>query len=186
MKPGAAPEFSRAVARDRLPAAGLDLRLAADAAERDALAARFGLLRLDRLEAELHLRKTARGLSCRGTVLAEAVQACVVSGAPVPARLEVSVDLRFEPEEPAAAVEVELGPESLDTLPLADGGADVGEAVAQTLALALDPYPRAGEEHLAEARRHLLTEEEADLLSRKDSSRPFAALGKRPAVPGRG
>lgn len=170
------PEFSRPILCDRLAEGGETLCLAAEPEERAALAERFGLLGLDRLEARLELVRTARGIACRGMVSAEAVQQCVVSGEPVAARVEAPVDLRFEPEDPAPADEVMLEADALDLLPLGDGRVDLGEAVAQTLLLALDPYPRADAQTLSEARRHLLSEEEAAARAAAGRPTPFAVL----------
>ncbi len=174
--PDLTPEFSRVVARSGLGPAVRRERLVADADERAALAARFGLLGLDRLEADLELRATAIGIACRGRVRAAVVQACVVSGLPVPAHIDAPLDLVFaeEPEPPGG--EIELEADALDRLPLENGRADVGEAAAQTLALALEPYPRAPDAALAEARRRLVQEEEAEALIAAGRNSPFSRL----------
>ena len=81
----------------------------------------------------------------------------------------VSEDLRFVPEPRTAGgdEEFELSADELDTL-FHDGQAiDLGAAIADSLALGLDPYPRSpnAEEALREA--GVISEEEAG---------PFAAL----------
>ncbi len=170
-----ANEFSHLVAVDRIPRAGMALRLAAGADARAALARRFGLLALDRLEGEVTLARAGRGIDLAGTLVAEATQVCVVSGEPVAASLSEVLALRFEPPADVAPdTEIELSDEALDLLPIEDGAIDVGEALAQSLAVALDPYPRASPDAVAEARRRLLSEEEAAAEARRSS--PFAAL----------
>lgn len=176
------PEFSLVVPLSRLTAVPRRHRLVADRAARAALAQRFDLVSLDRLEADLEVRRAAGGAIATGSMLALVVQRCVVSSEPVSARIETALDLRFEPEaEPAA--ETELAAETMDILPLEDGTIDLGEAVAQSLALALDPWPRADEAALAAARRHLMTEAEAEAAHAdlKAFASPFSALKDRKA-----
>ncbi len=172
---GPRPEFSHRVAVERIPAAGLSLRLEAGPEARAKLARRFDLVALDRLEGELRLTRDARGVGLAGTLRAEVIQACVVSGEPVAGRIADELALRFERlADPVPDSEVELAAEALDLLPIEDGAIDLGEALAQSLALALDPYPRAGPEALAAARRRLRSEEE--MAEEARGSSPFAAL----------
>jgi uncharacterized metal-binding protein YceD (DUF177 family) len=140
-------EFTRFVARDRLADDESELEIEANAAERQALARRFGLLSLDLLRARLHLRRGRGGALLRvtGHLEAELQQACVVTLEPVRNRIEEELSLSFSLETPAADsgevvidVEGEEPPE-----PVAAEGLDLGEVVAQQLALAIDPYPRA-------------------------------------------
>ena len=79
--------------------------------------------------------------------MANAVQACVASGEDVPEKIDQPFVLRFVPEAEAgidsADEEIELGEAALDEVGYSGSAVDLGEAVAQTLALALNPYPRA-------------------------------------------
>lgn len=142
------PEFSRPVPIDRI-GKGDDrpVHIAADEAERAALARRFGLNGLDRLEADYTLAIVAGGWSAAGTLSADVVQACVATGDDVPARVDAPFAIRFVPEKTlesaAADEEVELDEDALDVMSVEGGRIDMGEAVAQTLALELDPFPRA-------------------------------------------
>jgi uncharacterized metal-binding protein YceD (DUF177 family) len=63
----------------------------------------------------------------------------------VPASVGETFTIRFRPEptEGPAEEETELGEDELDVMFYDGAMIDVGEAVAQTLALNLDPYPRA-------------------------------------------
>ena len=54
-------EFSRIVKVDTLPRDGLRQKIAADAAERAALAKRFGLPAVESLEAEFRVTRSGRG-----------------------------------------------------------------------------------------------------------------------------
>lgn len=138
-----APEFSRAVPLSEIGAATKPRHLVADEKERTALARRFGLLALDLLEADVALHPYGAGYLAEGKLRGEAQQACVASGEPVPALIEESFRIRFVAEASYdAEAEVELDADDCDTL-FHDGRViDLGEAVAESFALALDPFPR--------------------------------------------
>jgi uncharacterized metal-binding protein YceD (DUF177 family) len=137
------PEFSRPVRVDTLGAAPRPLAVEAEAAERAGLARRFGLIAIGRLAADLTLGRDGAEVAMDGALLASVTQACVATGAPVEAEIAAPFSLICRPQPEAAADEVELGESELDMV-FYDGPAiDVGEAVAETLALNLDPYPRA-------------------------------------------
>jgi uncharacterized metal-binding protein YceD (DUF177 family) len=139
----ATPEFSRAVPLSEIGAATKPRQIEADAGERAALAKRFGLLALDRLEAEVTLKPEGAAYLAEGRLLGAAVQACVATGEPVVASIEEDFRIRFVAEAGHDAdAELELDADDCDTL-FHDGRAiDLGEAVAQSFALALDPFPR--------------------------------------------
>ena len=147
-KPRQQPEFSRLVALGAIGEEELAKHIEATAAERSALAARFGLLALDRLAADLRLARTKDGTLVRvtGRFQADVTQSCVVSLAPVSSRLEESFTLLYTTRSEADRFggEIFVDPDEDDPPePLPPGGMDLGEAVAEQVALALDPYPRA-------------------------------------------
>jgi uncharacterized metal-binding protein YceD (DUF177 family) len=77
------------------------------------------------------------------------VQECVVTLEPVAQRVAEEIAFRLLP----AGREAADGPDDLDEIETEDDVADLGEAVAEQLALALDAYPRAaGAELPPEAR----------------------------------
>lgn len=139
-------EFSRLIRVDQIPAAGMRFDVEAKPEERAALATRFGLPSLDQLKAEIHLKAIAGGALVRldGTITAKVVQACVVSLEPIPAKIKEDFSLTFgaaPPEEVGAEIELSMEDEDPPELVI-DGVIDVGEAVAEHLSLALDPFPR--------------------------------------------
>lgn len=181
MSAAATPEFSRTVRADTVGTAPRREAIEADEAERAALAQRFGLAAVDALTATFEVRREAAGIRASGRVAARVVQTCVVSGEPVPASIDEPVDLRFvEGLAPAAdgEEEVELSADDCDLLPLEGGRIDLGEAAAETVSLALDPYPRADAAVLEAARATLLSEEEAEAreAAEKAARNPFAKL----------
>jgi uncharacterized metal-binding protein YceD (DUF177 family) len=163
-----APEFSRPVRVDTLGAAPRPLGVDADEAERIALARRFGLVVIDRLAADLLMGRDGVEVAVEGMLSAKVTQACIATGAPLAAEIEAPFRLRFRPHpESGADEEIELSESELDVTFYDSATIDVGEAVAETLALNLDPYPRApGAEEALEAAG----------VKREDEAGPFGAL----------
>lgn len=161
------PEFSRPERVETIGERERTVAIAADAGERAALARRFGLVAVERLEAALTLRRDEAGVLVAGRVTGAVVQACAVTDAPLPARIDEPVALRFVADLGADAVDAELPADALDMLPIEDGAIDLGEAAAETLALALDPFPRAPGAEAVLAAAGVLGEEDAG---------PFGAL----------
>lgn len=138
------PELSRMIKVRPLP--GDAVVIEADAGERAALAERFGLAGIDRLHAEIDLEATATAIRATGRLAADIQQICAISGEAFPAMIDEPVELRFiEEREEAPAddvedVEIELEADDCDEIEYAGDMFDLGEAVAQTLGLAIDPY----------------------------------------------
>jgi hypothetical protein len=138
------PEFSRTVPVDQIGADGCEFDIRAEPRERAALAERFGLVAIDALTARVHLER-ARGrktIRLAATFHAEVTQTCVVTLEPVEAVLDQDFVIHYaetKAGEDAAEVVVSLDD---DTEPLVGPVLDMGEAVAEELALSLDPYPR--------------------------------------------
>lgn len=167
------PEFSRPVRIDTLGAGPRRIAIEADGEERAALAARFGLVAIDRLAAVAEVSRAGETVTARGRLDGAVVQSCVASGEPVPAAVTEDFRIEFRPQPAAAAPdeEVELGAAELDVAFYDGGAVDLGEAVAETLSLALDPFPRSPAAEAALREAGVKSEEEA----RAESS-PFAAL----------
>lgn len=148
----------------------LPIDLAPGAEERAALAAELGLLALPALRLTGELRACgSRDWELTGQVQAEAVQPCVVTLAPVPARIDEAVRRRWTPDlATPEAEEVEMGDDEVEPL-----GAviDLGAVLAEALALALPPYPRApGAELPAEIAAG------AEAAETEERRKPFADL----------
>jgi uncharacterized metal-binding protein YceD (DUF177 family) len=141
------PEFSRPVRVDTLGAGARPLSIGANADERAALAIRFDLQGIEHLSAEAELTLSNGTVRANGTLVARVTQSCVATGAPVSAELteDFRIEFRPEPGDGRAEEEVELSPGELDVVFYDGAAVDLGEAVAETLSLALDPYPRCAE-----------------------------------------
>lgn len=138
-------EFSRTVRADTIGVDPKHVHVEAGEAERAALAKRFGLVALNRLEADVEVSRATADIVARGKVRATVEQSCVATGEPVAAEIDERFTVYFRPPPTGDSGEegVELGEDEMDVIFSEAGMVDVGEAVAQTLALHLDPYPRA-------------------------------------------
>ena len=135
-------EFSRIVGLRELSERETIRDVEANEAERAALAARFGLSSIEELRASLRLRRGEGGVvRLVGAFRASVVQTCVVTLDPLRDEIEGGIDLRCVPEGASAAREVVVDPVE-DVEVLNGDSIDMGEIVAQELAVSLDPYPR--------------------------------------------
>lgn len=143
--------FSRKQRIGGIGAAPVRRRITADVGECGALAAEFGLPGIAGLTGDFTLQ-AARGqtgsfIDAELTLEAKVTQVCVVTLEPFEVKVQETAQLRFVP---AAALGegaelAELNPESLegpDEIPYTGESVDLGAALAEQLALALDPYPR--------------------------------------------
>ena len=160
-----APEFSRPIDRRQLKEKPVEL--AADEAERKALARRFGLVSIKRLEARADLQADGDAVVAEGRLGADIVQTCAVSGEDLPVTIDEPLDLRFVPAREIAEEEIELEEEELDEIPFSGHVFDLGEAIAQSLALAIDPYAVGPQAERVRREKG---------LSGEEASGPFAAL----------
>jgi uncharacterized metal-binding protein YceD (DUF177 family) len=136
-------EFARPIRIDTLGDGARAISIAAEEAERAALAKRFGLVSIDRLEADAALVLQGRTISAEGRLRGGVVQSCVATGDPLPVTINTEFSLRFVPEDEApTGEELELEAGDLDVMTYDGSAIDLGEAVAETLLLSLDPFPR--------------------------------------------
>jgi uncharacterized metal-binding protein YceD (DUF177 family) len=161
-------EFSHIIKLDEIGAGATKVSLSADPEARRGLIARFDLVALDRLDADLEISRDAKGVLAQGRIRATLSQHCVATGDAVPADLDEAMVIRFITEPVVGKdAEIELGADDCDTM-FHDGmGVDLGEAVAQSLGLALDPYPRS-----PDAQKHL----KAAGVKAEDEVEPVGAL----------
>ncbi len=119
----------------------------ADAAQRAALAAAFGLPAIAALRGDFALRHERAGIIGAALRLqARLTQICVVTLEPFEASLDEAVALRFVPASQmpeAEAADLDAAAlEAPDEIPYTGEQIDLGAALAEQLALSLDPYPR--------------------------------------------
>ena len=136
-------ELTRMVKARPLP--GGPVVIEASEAERAALAARFSLGAVEHLRAEVALEQKPRAIRATGRLKAAIMQPCAISGEDFPVTIDEPIDLRFIEQNPRPVAddedaELELEADDCDEIEYAGEMFDLGEAVAQTLGLAIDPY----------------------------------------------
>ncbi len=147
---------------------GERIELSANDLECGAIAKRLGLLSLSALKAHIVLSRDSDKVNAKGRVMATLDQACVATGEPVAALIDEPFDLHFHPEPQIAPdEEIELEGAALDTIFHDGSRIPLGDSIVDTLALALDPYPRSADAEETLRAAGVLSEEEAG---------PFAAL----------
>lgn len=133
------PELHRPLAVERLGATGLLVEIEAEPAELAALAARMGLPGVTAFRCRFQLRRIAAGIiEADGQLSAGLIQVCVVTLDEFASEITESFRVHFVP---AGAEDDEPEPDAVDQVPYDAGTIDLGEAAAEQLALALDPYP---------------------------------------------
>ena len=151
-------------------------RIETSPAERQAIAAAYGLVAVNALSATLAIgRPTPNLVTLDGRVEARIVQTCVVTLAAIEQVIDERFNVRFargaDPNSVAAqsGTEAPVGLDDDPPEPLSGHEVDLGAVVLEHFAVAIDPYPRApGAELPAEA---------ADPDDVGDES-PFAALAQ--------
>lgn len=133
-----APEFSRRIGIARLPPSGSSETIAATPEECAALARRLGLPSVLSLAATLRAEPWRRGgAKVSGALKAEVEQTCVVTLDNFTSTIREPVERYYIPSRIAEGASEE---DEADIV--AEGIIDIGELAAETLALALNPYPR--------------------------------------------
>ena len=135
------PELHRPIAVARIGPAGLQVDVKATDAECASLARRMKLPAVLALTCEFRLERDNAGLLlAHGHLRARVTQVCVVSLDEFTDTIEERFVVRCVEQGQESD---DADPEATDEIVYADGVLDLGEAAAEQLALALDPYPRA-------------------------------------------
>lgn len=139
------PEFSRRFAIATIGTVAQPAMIEADEDERGRLATRFNLISIDYLAVRSTLVLSGAGIIATGQLTARVTQRCVATEEAVEARLNEFFSICFVPtlEGGDSADELEITADECDYVEHDGVAIDLGEASAQTLALALNPFPRA-------------------------------------------
>ncbi len=149
------PETRHDVRVSRLAQAGHDVRVEWDEGQRRALASFLSVPAIESFVATVAVTPFGRGgAAVRGSIRAEIVQESIVTLEPVRQSVRDDVARTFLPEGSSLlrpsldeAGEMELDPEGEDPPdPFTGDTVDLGAVLVEALALAIDPYPRAGSE----------------------------------------
>lgn len=146
------PPFSYPVKVGHVSANPVEVKISADAAERVGLAKLWDVLEVKSLSCTFQVQRWKRdGVRLKGRVMADIVQACVVTLDPVDAHIDEPIDAVFVPEGSKLARlpvaneggEMLLDPDGPDAPEIFTGDTiDAGVVAAEHAALAIDPYPR--------------------------------------------
>jgi len=141
------PEFSRPVTVESLKIGKSERKITATPEECASLAKRFNLLALDNLNANLILIRKGQGGSARlavsGRLNATVCQSCVITLDPVSMEIDTEFAAMFDiaagDDQSESDVDLQIDD---DVEPIIEGIVDLGELVAQNLAVEIDPFPR--------------------------------------------
>lgn len=167
------PIFDAIVRIDKLPSAGRSVSVTADEPTRLAIAAAMKVTTVEHFEAELTVVPLRGGLRAQGSLRARIVQPSVVTFEPVAQDIAETIDRVFLPaahvENHAPGAEVFVDLEDDDFPDHIDGPeVDLSALLLETLALAIDPYPRVAGENL----------DDLDVGQDGGVGGPFAALAR--------
>lgn len=143
--------ISHRVSVNRLPTAGMPVKLKAGEKELRRLAEAHDLFEVTSFVAEMLVKKWRKdGVKITGTVTADIVQSCVVTLEPLTNAVQNEIDTVFVPENsklarPPVSGEGEIvidydGPDLPETF--AGDSIDVGALAEEMFGLGIDPYPR--------------------------------------------
>ena len=141
------PVLSRPLKVDEIKE-GVSAEIAANAAELAAIAKMLDLVALERLIFTYRFEPCGGGrLRLTGTLRGLATQTCVISLDPVEAVIETPVEQEFWPRALIDQLEQDAAESGhTDRLdwpePIVDGTIDLGPVIYESLATALDPYPK--------------------------------------------
>lgn len=167
--------FTRVLALQDIRTEKQHYELAASADDRAIIADRLDLLALDHFTAEVSIFFARKAFVVTGHFKALLDQKCVVTLDAVPAVVEEKFELELVSVEEADrrdAEELYADPETPDYDAYEGGEIDLGEIVIQSLAVALEPYPRKDDIDIQSLAREGL-EIDGEPLKKKS---PFAAL----------
>ncbi len=103
----------------------------------------LGTEEIRKLRFDYALSAAPKGWDLNGTIGATVVQACVITGAPVTARIDETFLLKYRRMEDVTASEAEM-PEDTDIEPLAED-IDLRQVISEQIALLLPDFPRSAD-----------------------------------------
>ena len=169
---------------DRAPAqSGYSWSWQATEAERAVIVEALGLAQCFTVAATCTIRARAgTRYVLDGRLLADVEQACVVTLEAVPQHIDEHFQGEFCPASDiaeAGAVEAHFDPDSEDDpLAIIDGQLAIGQLVFETLALAIDPFPRAADAQEVKLERGPSGPTKTGDAAEHRAPNPFAVLAK--------
>ena len=164
---------------DEVHAEGRTYKLRATKSQLSDLVDRFKLVALNSFSAEISVQSEAKAdtVWIRGNIEADLVQQCVVTLGDVPEQVSDSFELMLVSPELAEKMdedEVYLDPKAPDYDAFEGPTIPVGDIVAQTLSVLMDPYPKQAHAKLRVPNGQGVTVNE----ELEEKPNPFAVLSK--------
>ncbi len=164
-------EFSHILPVDQISDKVQDIALSATPEQCAHIAERLDLPAVDLLTARLKVHATEQGIAVKGNLETRFSYACRVTREPFGAILSEPIDVVFTDGELPDPLSDDYATSSVEVLPLEGQSVDLAELLVESLALALDPFPRGPDADKVLGELGILTEEQAQA-----QSSPFAAL----------
>lgn len=156
---------------DAIAAAGTSFEKNATADELKSLAAQYAIPAVERVAARYTIKPTSDGrYRAKGRFSVTFVQACVVSLDPVETAVDELFEIEFRPKQQVDENDLGLDDDSaLETEAFDRDRVPIGKVLTELIALAIPPFPRAGDAQLENA-----TVGDGD--DAEEELSPFAAL----------
>jgi hypothetical protein len=134
-------ELTRLIGLSKIDRTGVDIVVRATSEECAALAARMAVPAIGSLECFYRLTAEGNGATifARGRLRAQVTRVCVISAEDFETSIDDEFEIRFVP---AGTETDDPDPDLPDEIPYQGDTIDLGQAAAEQLGLALDPYPR--------------------------------------------
>ena len=172
------PVLDAVIRFDRLPASGRELEVTPDTGALAVMAELLKITAVEAFHASLTAVKLRGGIRVQGRLTARIVQPSVVTFEPVSQDIDEPVDRLFvqgpdKPHNPAPGAEIFVDLEDEDFPDHVDGNeVDLSSLLIETLALAIDPYPRLPGESLENLGLDLSDQEEGPFAGLKSLKNP--------------
>ena len=166
------PVLDASIRMENLPATGREVIVAATAEQKVVLAEQLKITSVEKLDAKLNATRFRGGIRVLGQLKATIEQPCVITFEPVTQVIDEPIDRVFLPSHdkahaaPANA-EIYIDVAGDDEPDRFDGPeVDLSDLIIETLALAIDPYPRASGANVAAIKTDDADEGEVSPFSR--------------------
>ncbi len=164
-------EFSHIITLADLKKQQAPITLKASLEQCSLLAIRFDLPAIHGLSATVEMQDNP--IRIRGRLSAQIEQSCVATGEHIKNNIDEDIAINFI-AAPKDSDEIELEDEDCETIFHNGRDIDIGEAIAQSLYLAIDPFPRSQNSDQILKQAGVISEEAMQEQQRKEN--PFNAL----------
>ena len=154
-------ELSRPLKSNSLPAEPITIEATDE--EKTKLAARFDLVSIQSFLANVDLKMDGKKIYASGKLVSDFTQTCAISSEEFPNSVEEIFAFHFVPvrsDSKSLEEEIELTGDELDEIEYDLDVFDLGEAIAQSFGLAIDPYAEGPSAEVSREVLGLISDEE--------------------------